>query len=59
MVPKCDVCGVIAQRNAAAHPVTSTKDRLTVQIKVLKSNGKDCIVCERCVKVAAYHGVRT
>ena len=57
LVPKCDCCGLTTRVNAAAQSVTSTRDKLTVRIDVVKSNGSaNPIICPRCVKLAAYHG---
>ena len=58
MIAKCDVCGSIAHRNAAKDGISSSRGTLTVHIKVIKATGTDPIICEHCVRLAAYYPQR-
>jgi hypothetical protein len=55
MIAKCDHCGRTTGRNVFTEPVVSQRGKLTVQIKVLKTNGSEPIVCEHCARLAAYY----
>ncbi len=56
--PCCDVCGIGVRKNIAGENggVYSTRGPLTVQIRVIKAKGESPIICERCARLAAYHG---
>ena len=56
LVAKCDVCGLNARRNAAETGLTSKRGDLVVFSKVMKANGSDPILCEKCVRLAVTHG---
>jgi|APSaa5957512535_1039671.scaffolds.fasta_scaffold327585_2 hypothetical protein len=58
MIMKCDDCGTTTDRNAGKDGITSTRGKLTVHIKLMKANGSEPIVCEHCMRLAAYYPMR-
>lgn len=59
MIMKCDNCGKTTNKNAAKDGVPSTRGNLTVFIKLVKAPGAEPIVCEHCIRKAAYYPEQT
>ena len=53
---RCDHCMNLVPpgENVVTEPLISTRQGLTVQVKVIGSKGKDGIACKKCVRLAAY-----
>lgn len=57
----CDICGLRCTRNVAGESGTYVSrthptGTLTVRITVVRAKGDSPIICERCVRLTAYHG---